>query len=343
MRINEIDIPEPGKKLSLPSEMDDLMFKIKQLDADSESARMALFKAVHNKDHSLYGANPKSVVDNIAQLKQQVDYIDNQKSQLEKEFDKKRQDIITSNTTQNLFQFIETHCASSLQSIQQSGKYLFRGTKSQTSSAFIGNSLKERQAKDSHPMWAEQFDYMLELNHIKALRKNSIFCTSSQKHAATFGDLYLIFPIDGHHHFSYTNRKDLVINQYHAESWTDKAAVEKLRGQLVALENNPQVPELIKLAALSYATYPWARLFASIPKMSFTHMKDVTQYVPEINLDWKAYVNLDSFNHEYAPSQTDLAKAISGGMEVLINGAYVALHYRTYAPAVIEHWKIPIK
>lgn len=342
MKAHELQIPEPGQKLSLPSDLDDLMHELNQLSNKKLDLDAALFKAVHATRFDMDGVDASEKLNKVAQLRQQLEDVAARTSQLEQEIAEKQPDIVHSDTTKNLLNFVETHCASCLRSVQQAKKYLYRGTKSYAQGAFIGNSLKDRQPKDSHPVWSAQFDYLLELNHIQALRSNSIFCTSIKAHAATFGELFFIFPIDGHHHFSYTVREDLVLTKHHAESWADDQAVLKLKAQLQDVEKNPLVPEPIKRAAASYRNYTWANLFTAIPQMPYTQLNDVTEYVPDINLDWRAYVSVEAFNSAYEPSQTDLALALLGGKEVLVNGAYVALQYKTYARVMEDHWKIPI-
>lgn len=308
------------------------MVKLKDIEVDLQSLHDEYFRMVHNTDE--LDRDPEK----ISKLREQINALKLTKESLQQEIEEKKLEIVDSRTTINLISFVETHCANFLKDVKQSGRYLYRGTKHAPSTAFVGNSLKDRRPKDSDPIWVEQFDYLLGLNHIKALRANSIFCTSNRSHAEGFGELFLIFPIDGHHHFSYTNQDDLVINQFHAPSWADLEMVEHLRNQLHALARDPHASELVKLAAHSYSEMDSRRLFLNIPTMSQTHLADA--HVPNLNLNWKAYVSLDKFNHEYAPAQTDLVDAMRRGREVLVNGAYVALHYKTYVIAVSDKWKI---
>ena len=89
---------------------------------------------------------------------------------------------------------IEPNCSNVLEVYRQQQQVLYRGTKSQNKEVYRGSSQQERRPKDSISELSTLFDKMLAANGMTALRSNSFFATSVERHAAGFGKVYFVFP-----------------------------------------------------------------------------------------------------------------------------------------------------
>jgi len=99
--------------------------------------------------------------------------------------------------------FIEEHCSEFLASAKAANRFLYRGIKTYDSPSkiFLGSPRNDRRSRDTDPAVQLIVDEYLTLQGFKALRSNSIFCTGEEQNALTYGDPYIIFPING---FEYT-------------------------------------------------------------------------------------------------------------------------------------------
>ena len=107
---------------------------------------------------------------------------------------------ITSNFNKG-WQLVETYCSDFLK-LYRTGKterLLFRGFKRTTSRPIIfGQSRDDRRVvPGSDKIKAKACDYFMTMNGVEALRGNSLFCNSDERHAAYWGTTYIIFPING--------------------------------------------------------------------------------------------------------------------------------------------------
>ena len=117
--------------------------------------------------------------------------------------------------------YIMKNCGDYELGMLRTGKFLYRGTQDNEAagrSAFIGNSRENRRPKDSSSKASEQFNHCLKELGIEALRSNSIFTTSDLTRTGSFGDPYIIFPLNSAK-FSWTNQDDLVLDESKENNW----------------------------------------------------------------------------------------------------------------------------
>ena len=101
---------------------------------------------------------------------------------------------------------VEKHCSEFLKIVRQTEKFLYRGTNnsSSKSSIFIAKNREDRV-----PIWggnrkyAKICDLYLKTSGFTALRGNSTFCNSSYSKAQAWGNVFMIFPVNGFS-FSYS-------------------------------------------------------------------------------------------------------------------------------------------
>lgn len=106
------------------------------------------------------------------------------------------------NKNDRIVKFILTHCKKILKIYEDSNwAWLYNGTKKYNSPVFLGNLVKNREPRDTNSTVSLYIDKALQYVGFKALRSNSLFCISDKKTAASYGNIYIIFPLDG---FSYT-------------------------------------------------------------------------------------------------------------------------------------------
>jgi len=106
--------------------------------------------------------------------------------------------------------FLNKHCSEIMSLYREYGKVLYRGITRYFGSniynfkdgdVFFGKSPSDRHPIDIPSSVQKQIDSKLQKSGFEALRSNSIFCCSSKLSAQKYGDLHIIFPLDG---FSYT-------------------------------------------------------------------------------------------------------------------------------------------
>lgn len=103
-----------------------------------------------------------------------------------------------------LGEFIKTNCSEYLFELKSSVKNnLFRGMglKNESPPIFLGQSRNDRRPKDSDYSMQTVIDDRLQKLGYTALRRNSIFCTTNMNTASGYGNIYVIFPLNG---FSFT-------------------------------------------------------------------------------------------------------------------------------------------
>lgn len=233
---------------------------------------------------------------------------------------------------------IDKHCQQYLHQVMLANKWLYRGTIQDNLPAFVGNSRQDRKSKDSNEYYSQQYDYMLSLLGIAAQRHNSIFATSRPHHAMTYGTVYVIFPIDHKHVFSYTKEADIVLDHYEALRWANMSKIDDFKDYLRDLEISHPATS-VRLAAEMVLNTSDDLVFKSLPGLSRSVLKG---HVPEKFWDWKTYLDLGKFVQEFQPRDTDLHVALTKRYEVLINGGYVALKHNVYSDQINARWQVPV-
>ncbi|AUZ94873.1 hypothetical protein FDI40_gp061 [Agrobacterium phage Atu_ph07] len=118
-------------------------------------------------------------------------------------------DVQDITTLEQLTEYVNTHCK---EYVQQNPNWvkrpLYRGIKiAGLKDIQIRQIRQDRKPRDSSNLIQTQIDDYLSANGFKALRGNSIFCTSSQGSAVEFGKEFVIFPI-GHFDFTWNPKFD---------------------------------------------------------------------------------------------------------------------------------------
>lgn len=115
--------------------------------------------------------------------------------------------------TLRYFSYIELHCQQYLKGVVDAERFLFRGIGyKKQDDAFIGNPKEDREPKDSSPEAQRLVDGAISMLGGKALRGNSIFTSSSYSQAENYGQVYIIFPVDGFNFMWSKIEHDLVLD-----------------------------------------------------------------------------------------------------------------------------------
>lgn len=245
---------------------------------------------------------------------------------------------------------IQTDCVQYLAQVKKAKKWLYRGTSGPN--AFVAKSWLTREPKDSNKEAQVLFDQMLAQLGFVALRGNSIFTTSNFWHTKEFGEnTYVIFPVDGQSHFSYTNQNDLVLDNV-ADVGLDLAASNQLKQELlpylikIKAQLGKKIP--VSLKELIYITEEywtsWAHVKSQLDK--FIKATKKTHDIPEKFLDPELInklINPKSFAQKWQPMQTDLAQGIKKEREVYVSGVYYALEAETYGGYIAAAFKVPVQ
>ena len=222
-----------------------------------------------------------------------------------------------------MFTLLETECSEFLQSMQQAGKLLFRGTRDEDYQ-FEGRSRLDRRPKDSNPAISETFDQMLSELGVQALRSTSIYTTTSRSFATGYGyNLYMIFPKNGFN-FLQTNKKDLILDDWHLLVDPDKLKDLYLELDAWGNANNPEWDKSVLHDAIE--SKQWKRVSALI-RNNFSWEENSYGLPAQFDIRGreKDYVTSEWVQQEFKPNTTDLVNALRSDHEILINGEYWAL------------------
>jgi hypothetical protein len=109
--------------------------------------------------------------------------------------------FVPSNTKEGqTFTTFLNQCSESIIAMKEAKGFLYRGLNA-NADIFIGRPRENRKAKDTSAPLHREMDKLFSAAGFTALRSNSIFCSGDINTADTYGDLYIIFPING---FSFT-------------------------------------------------------------------------------------------------------------------------------------------
>jgi hypothetical protein len=156
--------------------------------------------------------------------------------------------------TDEILHYIATHCSSFLKVAKPLRRLLYRGLNDHDQDVFIGQTKEGRRPFNSTRHEQAEFDDAISKLGFKALRSNSIFCSTNLYFAATYGRAYIIFPIDG---FDFTwspmvsdfyihnigvNDWDAYVADHHYQDYElDKALVSTneilIHGKFMAIHN----------------------------------------------------------------------------------------------------------
>lgn len=98
---------------------------------------------------------------------------------------------------ESIAKFIMKHCSEFLEVAKSTKNFLYRGDSNHIEDFFIGRTKEDRNPLNSMPHEQIGFDAAIANLGFKALRSNSIFCTTKRMWAASYGRCYIIFPMNG--------------------------------------------------------------------------------------------------------------------------------------------------
>ncbi len=101
---------------------------------------------------------------------------------------------------EHVINVIKTQCSEFLPIYKKCGP-LYRGISTKIPEIFMAATPINRKPTDTHQSDQDKFDNLLYKSGFTALRRNSIFCSGDEYFARAYGNVYLIFPLNG---FSFT-------------------------------------------------------------------------------------------------------------------------------------------
>jgi hypothetical protein len=208
----------------------------------------------------------------------------------------------------------------------------------------VGRSWDARISKDSVKVAQEFFDKYLASQGFVALRSNSIFATSNLTHTKQFGKSYLIFPVNGKSAFTYTKSKDLILNLINVPLKTREISKKIVQWATTAKSTTTKPTHLKLLDKIVQDVGLTLNPLTIISIMNDPKLKALKVPPEFTNLTVDDFMSTTAkFNKKFEPSQTDMAQALSSGVEVYVHGVYYALDLRTYGPFIQQFFGVPVK
>jgi hypothetical protein len=267
-------------------------------------------------------------------------------------------EIAVNETITSVNNFIKTHCSQFLKIVISSKRFLYRGFKEVESephsNMFIGYPRADRRPVDSqtsddaYANAANYTDMCLKRSGFSALRGNSIFCNSKISEATPWGEVYLIFPINGYtfgyssifsgcaaisykfkvHTINYNIQwlcRDILKTDIGQKNNKIYMLAEELKNDIVKqtifryiwpLELRKKLQLLLKMVKIeiekSGRSYPFMDLYDTY--MSYT------------TWDSESAVAIKEFISSNHLTNTRLDWAMKKGVDVWIHGAYIAIN-----------------
>jgi hypothetical protein len=148
---------------------------------------------------------------------------------------------------ENAFEIVKNKCSQSLSAMAKAKKFMFRGIPMKGNDAtpimFHGRSRENRMPMSTNENISAILDDGLKASGFKAIRSNSIFCTSNESFASYYGSLYYIFPVDG---FAFTwnkNYQDFYVDYMYGAFVKSKLSPEEKQEALMKFKIQAQYPE----------------------------------------------------------------------------------------------------
>jgi len=191
----------------------DLMSQITNLNQELKNLSSLKDKFYAEKREWLDNHNFKTNSDTVKQFNKKIDYVLVAHKKTGEKIDLLNQNYTElvqggadlRSATLRAYEHLKKHCSDFLNKSSQAQKLLYRGLKTYPYSfrdfSFIGRSWDERFTKDTAWDTHRKVSAAMRENGFTATRENSIMCTSSYWAAKQYGEVYMIFPING---FSFT-------------------------------------------------------------------------------------------------------------------------------------------
>ena len=241
-------------------------------------------------------------------------------------------DLVTPN-----FDQIDAECSEYLRVVSRAKEWLYRGTRRQMP-WYEDTSRSDRKTVDSDSDATRIFDQLLTRMGHRALRSNSVFTTSLEFKAASYGvggGVYVIIPKNGCD-YTWTNQKDLIIRMPDLPLDAEKKAAwfTEVKAWVLA-HPNPEFKWVLGANA------------EIVIQIMQDEDEELTQALPpELWIDAEKMVSVAAMKHKYEPQSQktgDLAQAINDGVEVMIKGSYYALNVANYSSEIHNRWQVPVR
>ena len=236
-----------------------------------------------------------------------------------------QKEIKNDKTVDPLIAIIEKECSQALAVYRAKGSVLYRGASSKTNPPlFHGRSHANRTVLNSDSLGQEIYDYALTKMGIKALRSNSIFTTSDEYQASSYGDaMYVIIPKNGFEFSWSLYEPDLVLDDI--EALLKENVIETIMNNIDKfIENSPKINDN---AGTWYTKLTLNGLESS--KKWLESIGYPKENIQQITLD--KLIDFKSIKENMGPTNKDFAKALVSRGEVLIHGEYYGMNVKQYA------------
>jgi hypothetical protein len=226
---------------------------------------------------------------------------------------------------------IKIDCSDAVIAMRESGHFLYRGMEYTHPEIFVARSRINRKALHSHALLSSMIDHALIAAGMSAIRSNSVFCTTNDSTANTYGDIFYIFPKNGFD-FTYTKHEDLFTG---IEAIVD-SEIKRIMG-------NPAFTKPIKelilarfekqgFDAVPYEVYEWAQSANVYRSAEVLHWLRTATDIPP-NLTPKP-LSVEDIIKNIDPKNDSFHSALSAGVEILIHGDYYAIKRNLFRPQI---------
>lgn len=219
------------------------------------------------------------------------------------------------------FREIKQNCSQAIKLYKTQRSLMYRGLKGTNVDAFKSYSRSDRKPSDSAIGLHELYNLALQTVGIKARRDNSIFVSGNYSQAREYGNVYVIFPVDGFNYSWSTVVDDVVLDQEDTDIWNDEA-VNELRNGITAWINEKGIkgkPDFLMYRGLkeSLALVPWKKVINDLYLVGYPGVAELRQ---------NDFIDFGKFFDNYDPRASDLERALKTDHEILINGGYYAVN-----------------
>jgi hypothetical protein len=234
------------------------------------------------------------------------------------------------------FDQIDAECSQYLRVVARAKEWLYRGTRATV--PWYEDTSRLREPVDSDPQAVKIFDQLLTRMGHEALRSNSVFTTSLEFKAASYGvggGVYVIIPKNGCD-YTWTKQKDLILRMPDLPLDAEKKAAWFSQVQAWVLDHpNPEFKWVLGANA------------EIVIQIMQDDDEELTQALPpELWIDAEKMVSVEAMREKYEPQSQktgDLAQAINDGVEVMIRGSYYALNVVNYSSEIHSIWQVPVR
>lgn len=263
----------------------------------------------------------------------------------------------TQNTEINdLLAEIGNRCSQFIAAAQNGGNWLYRGIRGHPLH-FIGRSRLDRFPRDSSKLGQLMLDEILQSAGIQALRRNSIFCTSTYSQAKSYaenslhedGRVYMIFPVNGFH-FLYTNRSDLIVDDFFwSPFWVTRIVQDWCDALREWLANHP---DLAQHMPATLGKFP-ERHSTHTDTQNILYLADEYLHNPNAFVDLPDHlqpsvsnvlemINQNAVLQDLAPRTDHLENYFKDSYgEICISGTYYALDRDIFETVANQKWMQP--